>query len=168
MFITLSYLFMIFLVLIYPQGVLASECYRSCMRRKHLTFMESLVCWIPLINLATIRKSFYNSYKLHSATLLLIFSGIVYRTLAILVLWENSVVVLSSVYIMLVVMIMIWALSAYTFYDTAKCIRQGGITKLLCVFVPPLGAYLVSNKIRPYMRSVKDELEGTFDGKSSI
>ena len=156
------FLCMVAFVLFYPPAVLAMACYKSCMRKKQLTAWETISCCIPLYNLTVIRKSFYGSAKFVNAMLAGILVCIIYRVLAILVLYQNQWCMLVSTVSMLIAIALIWIVSAYTFLDTAVCVRQGLITKLCCIFLPPLGAFVVSKAVAPYMKSVAEELDGTF------
>lgn len=159
---TITYLLILIGVLFYPPAVLAIESYKACMRKKKLSAYEYILCCLPLVNLIVMRKAFYGTAKIIYTSLGLIVAGIIYRALAILVLYSNGWIVLTSSVVMMATMVLIWLVSAYTFYDIAVCVRQGTFIKLFCIFLPPLGAYLASKAVRPYMKSVKEELDGTF------
>ena len=159
---SLIYIFLVCFVLFYPPAVLAIACYKSCMRKKKLSAFEVLACCIPLYNLAVIRKSFYDSAKIVYAALAIIVVCVAYRFVAIFLLYENALLMLASTVGMLAAMVIIWLISAFTFFDTAVCVNQGLLVKLLCILLPPLGAFIVSKAIAPYMKSVREELDGTF------
>lgn len=161
---TFVYCILLVAVLIYPPATLSLECYKSCMRRNKLTLSETIICWIPLYNLAVIRKAFYGTSKLHNTVIGSMLAFILFRTIAILILYENVIIMLISSILMLATIGLVWLLSAITFVDTAVCVRESFLVKVLCIITPPLGAYLVSRKVRPYMKTIKDELEGTFKG----
>lgn len=161
---TLVYLILMIAVLVYPPATLSLECYKSCMRRQKLNLFETIKCWIPIYNLTVIRNSFYGSAHMHQFFNIIILFGVAFRAFVIFALPYNQLALILSVVAVLISMTATWILAAVTFIDTGVCVRESFTVLVLCAVTPPLGAYLVSRKVRPYMKSVKDELEGTFKG----
>lgn len=162
MFESIVFIFMMGAVLFYPPAALAINCYKSCMRHRKLTFSEMLLCAIPLWNLHVIRKSFFGSAKVVDSGLSFILVCSIVRALALTVFLSNEWLVLISSVGMMISLALIWLLTAYVTFDTACCVSASTLVKVLCWIAPPLGAFIVSKEILPYMKSVKEELDGTF------
>lgn len=159
---TIYVLVLLVIVFIYPSAALACSCYKSCMRKKKLSVGEMLLCWIPFVNLHVIRKSFYGTAKAVDAGLAVIGGCIAIRAVALFFLYSNEWFMVISSFVMIGCILFTWLLSGYVYYDTAVCVNQGSFIKLFCWVIPPLGAFIVSKAVAPFMKSMKEELDGTF------
>lgn len=160
--ISVIFVALMLFVLFYPPAVLAMNCMKGLLKKKKLTAGEAIGACVPFLNLVKIRKLFYGTAKSVIFAIIIILTLVLYRMLAIFVLYINEWVVLISTVAMLLAMVLIWLVSAFVYFDVAVMVRAGFFTKICCWLLPPLGAYFTSVLVRPYLKSVREELDGTF------
>lgn len=133
---------------------------------KSLSFMEKVMCYIPIYNSYLIRSTLYGS----SPKFLWLFNGLAVALFANLVIrmffFENPIVLLVSTFAMLVVALILWIQEAWVVTEATLLFSEPKWI-IFSVLVPPIGAWIVTPAVHRHFKANKSKLEGTFDGRAA-
>ena len=161
-FLSLIYVLMLFIVFLYPGFVFLTETYRGTHPEEPVPMRIKVFGWIPVFNTLHYYTIMYNKQYLKFTTLAAFLLCAILRGLALTVLINSPLFLIITSVLDTLFILYIWFISAWTYFDMAKLVECSGVTKILCFVAPPVGAYLVGKKIRPFMKNQKDVVQETF------
>lgn len=152
-------------VFLFPPSILAIESCKACGIK--LSGGDKALCWIPVYNVIKAHNAFWGTSKAAMAAFIVSAICLITRCVAIFAFYTNEYFLIISSAIAIVGLLLIWLTTGIVALRIAAATRQGMLVRILCICLPPLGTYLVAKSVGPFMRSIRDELEGTFDGATA-
>lgn len=148
-------------VFMFPPYVLAVESCKAC--GMQLSRGDKALCLIPVYNVIKAHCAFWGTAKVAIAAFVVSALCLCVRAVAIFFFYTNENFLVLSSAVAIIGLLIAWLTTGIVALRIASSTRQGMLVRLLCVCVPPLGTYLVAKSVGPFMKVMKDELDGTFE-----
>ena len=165
----LIFILLIIAIFTVPVGMFNTKMFRGSNGAKP-TGMELVKAYIPFVNVRYARVLAYGSSNIFLGALIVCGIGLLVRAIAYILVAMNIGVgvylAFFSAFVSLGVLCIWWILAAINGVDFANMLQAGFATKLLCICIPPLGYYMLSNIVIPYFKSAEAGVNDTFGAKN--
>ena len=152
---------LLFGVFAIPAGMLASKAYRATKGEKP-DGIRAIYCYLPMYNIIYARKQLYGASPVFTIGAVIIALLSMFRMVSLVFLTAVPVLTVYSSMGMLLAIALFYIMCIIHAVDICRMIDGGVLTLALSVVVPPLAMYILSLKMLPYFRDVKEDLDDTF------
>ena len=156
MFEDIMFILLALIVLVYPQYELAREVYYGTHGEKPKG-IDFVSCIVPFWNIIQIRRWMGSTIIPIVCGYGIVLAAIGLRAGVMLGWVKIEVLLFASVYGMIGALALIWICAAFTFVEIARCTGVGILSTLMCIIIPPGGAFLISNRVRGPLSKIRTE-----------
>jgi hypothetical protein len=154
------------MAIVWPYGMLATECVKGLEKKKRLSPLETLKAYIPLYNLVKLDQLVFQKYNSPMKFVSIAFLGagiLTLLTTGLIFFMPSAVMFFARIVFQILTLVTLALIVILSVVQLMKLCETFGEPLMKGMsFVPPLCCVVLSNKIRPFLKKESDRLADTF------